>query len=92
LLIKQTNKRASREDNMTENEIKEKSFMIADTIYFTFIDELSPYEQEKFVISDKDNTDNKGNIVGTKNTDLGIEVFDSINNTIIELLEQQARK
>jgi len=53
---------------MTEHEIKEKSFMIAD----------------------KDNTDDKGNIVGTKNTDLGIEVFDNIENTIIELLEQQA--
>ena len=64
--------------------------MVADKIYFTFIDELSQHEQEKFVIPDKDNTDDKGNIVGTKNTDLGIEVFDNIENTIIELLEQQA--
>jgi len=64
--------------------------MIADKIYFTFIDELNQYEKEKFVIPDKDNTDDKGNIVGTKNTDLGIEVFDNIENTIIELLEQQA--
>ena len=64
--------------------------MIADKIYFTFINELNQYEKEKFVIADKDNTDDKGNIVGTKNTDLGIEVFDNIENTIIELLEQQA--
>tara|TARA_R100001082_G_scaffold66540_1_gene37606 strand:+ start:403 stop:645 length:243 start_codon:yes stop_codon:yes gene_type:complete len=75
---------------MTEHEIIEKSFIIADKIYFTFIDELSKHEQEKFIIPDKDNIDNKGNIVGTKNTDLGIEIFDNIENTIIELLEQQA--
>jgi len=75
---------------MTEHEIKEKSFIIADKIYFTFIDELNQYEKEKFVIPDKDNTDDNGNIVGTKNTDLGIEVFDNIENTIIELLEKQA--
>ena len=72
---------------MTEEQIKEKSFMIADKIYFTFIDELNNYERKKFVVLDEDNTDDKGNIVGTKNTDLGIEVFDSIENTIIELLE-----
>ena len=72
---------------MTEEQIKEKSFMIADKIYFTFIDELNDYERKKFVVLDEDNTDDKGNIVGTKNTDLGIEVFDSIENTIIELLE-----
>ena len=83
MIIKDNPKYVSGEETKLFN-------LIADTIYFTFIDELSPYEQEKFVISDKDNTDNKGNIVGTKNTDLGIEVFDSINNTIIELLEQQA--
>ena len=77
---------------MTEQQIKEKSFIISDKIYFTFIDELGQYEKEKFVIPDEDNTDEKGNIVGTKNTDLGIEVFDSIENTIIELLEQQASK
>ena len=76
---------------MTEEQIKEKSFMIADKIYFTFIDELNDNERKKFVVLDEDNTDDKGNIVGTKNTDLGIEVFDSIENTIIELLEQQAR-
>ena len=72
---------------MTEEQIKEKSFMIADKIYFTFIDELNDDERKKFVVLDEDNTDDKGNIVGTKNTDLGIEVFDSIENTIIELLE-----
>ena len=72
---------------MTEEQIKEKSFMIADKIYFTFIDELNDNERKKFVVLDEDNTDDKGNIVGTKNTDLGIEVFDSIENTIIELLE-----
>jgi len=72
---------------MTEEQIKEKSFIIADKIYFTFIDELNDDERKKFVVLDEDNTDDKGNIVGTKNTDLGIEVFDSIENTIIELLE-----
>ena len=35
---------------MTEHEIIEKSFIIADKIYFTFIDELSKHEQEKFII------------------------------------------
>ena len=45
---------------MTEHEIIEKSFIIADKIYFTFIDELSKHEQEKFIIPDKDNIDNKG--------------------------------
>tara|TARA_B100000029_G_scaffold257807_1_gene254543 strand:+ start:1848 stop:2081 length:234 start_codon:yes stop_codon:yes gene_type:complete len=74
---------------MTEEQIKEKSFMIADKIYFTFIDELNDNERKKFVVLDEDNTDDKGNIVGTKNTDLGIEVFDSIENTIIELLDNK---
>ena len=75
---------------MKEHEIKEKSFVIADKIYFTFIDELSQYEQKKFVIPDEENTNEKGEIIGTKNTELGIEVFDNIENTIIELLEKQA--
>ena len=74
---------------MTEEQIKEKSFMIADKIYFTFIDELNDNERKKFVVLDEDNTDDKGNIVGTKNTDLGIEVFDNIENTIIELLDNK---
>ena len=73
---------------MTEHEIKEKSFMIADKIYFTFIDELSQYEQKKFVIPDEENTNEKGEIIGTKNTELGIEVFDSIENQIILLIEK----
>ena len=30
----------------------------------------------------------KGEIVGTKNTELGVEVFDSIENQIISLIER----
>ena len=57
-------------------------------IYFEVIDQLSQYEQEKFVIPDKENTNEKGEIVGTKNTELGVEVFDSIENQIISLIER----
>ena len=73
---------------MNEHEIKEKAFEVADVIYFEVIDQLSQYEQEKFVIPDKENTNEKGEIVGTKNTELGIEVFDSIENQIISLIER----
>ena len=73
---------------MKEQEIKEKAFEVADVIYFEVIDQLSQYEQEKFVIPDKENTNEKGEIVGTKNTELGIEVFDAIENQIISLIER----
>ena len=73
---------------MKEQEIKEKAFEVADVIYFEVIDQLSQYEQEKFVIPDKENTNEKGEIVGTKNTELGVEVFDSIENQIISLIER----
>ena len=73
---------------MNEHEIKEKAFEVSDVIYFEVIDQLSQYEQEKFVIPDKENTNEKGEIVGTKNTELGIEVFDSIENQIISLIER----
>ena len=73
---------------MNEHEIKEKAFEVGDVIYFEVIDQLSQYEQEKFVIPDKENTNEKGEIVGTKNTELGVEVFDSIENQIISLIER----
>tara|TARA_A100000172_G_scaffold24108_1_gene14108 strand:- start:226 stop:465 length:240 start_codon:yes stop_codon:yes gene_type:complete len=76
-------------DNLNETKIKELSFKVADKIYFSFINNLNKSEREKFVIDDLDNTDEKGQIVGTKNTELGIEVFDEIENTIIDLLEKR---
>ena len=73
---------------MNEHEIKEKAFEVADVVYFEIINELGQYEKEKFVIPDEENTNEKGEIVGTKNTELGIEVFDSIENQIISLIER----
>ena len=73
---------------MNEHEIKEKAFEVSDVIYSEVIGQLSQYEQEKFVIPDEENTNEKGEIVGTKNTELGIEVFDSIENQIISLIER----
>ena len=40
------------------------------------------------MIPDEENTNEKGEIIGTKNTELGIEVFDSIENQIISLIER----
>ena len=77
---------------MNEHEIKEKAFEVADVIYFEIINELGQYEKEKFVIPDEENTNEKGEIVGTKNTELGIEVFDSIENQIISLIERIIKK
>ena len=73
---------------MDEHEIKEKAFEVADVIYSEVIGQLGQYEQEKFVIPDEENTNEKGEIIGTKNTELGIEVFDSIENQIISLIEK----
>ena len=73
---------------MNEHEIKEKAFEVADVIYFEIINELGQYEKEKFVIPDEENTNEKGEIIGTKTTEIGIEVFDSIENQIISLIER----
>ena len=73
---------------MNENQKIEIAGETADIIYFEIINELGQYEKEKFVIPDEENTNEKGKIVGTKNTELGIEVFDSIENQIISLIER----
>ena len=73
---------------MDENQKIEIAGETADIIYFEIINELGPQEKEKFVKPDKENTNEKGEIVGTKNTELGVEVFDSIENQIISLIER----
>ena len=77
---------------MKEQEIKEKAFEVADVVYFEIINELGQYEKEKFVIPDEENTNEKGEIVGTKNTELGVEVFDTIENKIISLIEETNKR
>ena len=73
---------------MDENQKIEIAGETADVIYFEIINELGQYEKEKFVIPDEENTNEKGEIVGTKNTELGVEVFDTIENKIISLIER----
>ena len=73
---------------MNEHEIKEKAFEVADVIYSEVMGQLGQYEQEKFVIPDEENTNEKGEIVGTKNTELGVEVFDTIESELISLIER----
>ena len=73
---------------MNEHEIKEKAFEVADVIYFEIINELGQQEKEKFVIPDKENTNEKGEIVGTKNTELGSEVYMSIESELISLIKR----
>ena len=77
---------------MNEHEIKEKAFEVADVIYFEIINELGQYEKEKFVIPDEENTNEKGEIVGTKNTELGSEVYMSIESELISLIERVLKK
>ena len=77
---------------MNEHEIKEIAFEVADVIYFEVIDQLGQYEQEKFVIPDKENTNEKGEIVGTKNTKLGNEVYMSIESELISLIKRVIKK
>ena len=73
---------------MNEHEIKEKAFEVAEVIYSEVMGQLGQYEQEKFVIPDEENTNEKGEIVGTKNTELGVEVFDTIESELISLIER----
>ena len=73
---------------MDENQKIEIAGETADVIYFEIINELGQYEKEKFVIPDEENTNEKGEIVGTKNTELGSEVFDTIEESIISLIEK----
>ena len=77
---------------MDENQKIEIAGETADVIYFEIINELGQYEKEKFVIPDEENTNEKGEIVGTKNTELGIEVFDTIENKIISLIEETNKR
>ena len=73
---------------MDENQKIEIAGETADIIYFEIINELGPQEKEKFVKPDKENTNEKGEIVGTKNTELGSEVYMSIESELISLIER----
>jgi hypothetical protein len=73
---------------MNENQKIEIAGETADVIYFEIINELGQQEKEKFVIPDKENTNEKGEIVGTKNTELGSEVYMSIESELISLIKR----
>ena len=77
---------------MDENQKIEIAGETADVIYFEIINELGQYEKEKFVIPDKENTNEKGEIVGTKNTELGSEVYMSVKSELISLIERVLKK
>ena len=85
-------KKNKRKEQMNENQKIEIAGETADVIYFEIINELGQYEKEKFVIPDKENTNEKGEIVGTKNTELGSEVYMSIESELISLIERVLKK
>ena len=77
---------------MDENQKIEIAGETADVIYSEVMGQLGQYEKEKFVKPDKENTNEKGEIVGTKNTELGSEVYMSIESELISLIERVLKK
>ena len=67
---------------MNKHEIKEKAFEVADVIYFDFIDSLHDDVAMEYVETDKDN------VGGTKNTEKGSELYYTIEDKIISLIER----
>ena len=61
----------------TENEIKENIFCLVDAIYWEFMNNLDDSTMKEFVIDDEDNKPD-----GTKHTEKGGELFDSIEERI----------
>ena len=67
---------------MNEHKIKEKAFEVADVIYFDFIDSLHDDIAMEYVETDTDN------VGGTKNTKKGSELYYTIEDRIISLIER----
>jgi len=54
----------------------EKAFMIADRLFWIFIENTHPNKIDDYIEADPDNPD------GTRNTERGIELFDEIEEFV----------
>ena len=65
---------------MTEQK-RERAFMIADRLYWIFIENSHPKSIDDFIEPDPDN------LQGTRNTERGKELFDVLKENIIDEIE-----